>query len=196
MHNAHSKLLFHCTLHYWHSPLSSLVIIPPPLPLAHHFSQHYLRACKACVTRGGFWQGCRHQSDQKNKFKEFLPSPAQWCKERLRQQRNNQSGWMIRGSGETTGRGAIRQEAGIVAHKLNRKKWSICKRVLLDVLSFVKITLGEQTQHSTNSWRQQWNLLWRGCTAGAEWMGRCYLFVQGWKLNDETRKREEIMNWP
>jgi hypothetical protein len=35
----------------------------------------------------------------------------QWHKERLRWKHNNQSGWTLKGSSETTGRGADRQEA-------------------------------------------------------------------------------------
>ncbi len=35
----------------------------------------------------------------------------------------------------------------------------------MDVLGFVKIALGKQTQQSTNSRRQQWKILWRGLTA-------------------------------
>ncbi len=43
-----------------------------------------------------------------DKFREFQSLPAQWREERQRQQRNNQSGWMTRGSSKTTGRGAVR----------------------------------------------------------------------------------------
>jgi hypothetical protein len=78
---------------------------------------------------------------------------------------------MTRGSGKKTGRGTSRQEAGIVAHKLNNKNCPICKRVLLDVLGLIEIMLGEQTQQSTNNQRQQWKLLWRGRAAGVECMG-------------------------
>jgi hypothetical protein len=41
------------------------------------------------------------------------------------------------------------------------------KMVLLDVLGFVKITLGEQTQKSTNSRRQQWKYYGEGGWGGA-----------------------------
>jgi hypothetical protein len=40
-----------------------------------HFSQQHQKAREACVAKGGFWQGCRHQPDQMNKFREFLLTP-------------------------------------------------------------------------------------------------------------------------
>jgi hypothetical protein len=61
------------------------------------------------------------QPDWTNKFREFVSLPAQWHKERRRQQHNNKSGQMTRGSGKKTGRVTGRQEAGIAVHKLNNK---------------------------------------------------------------------------
>ncbi len=42
----------------------------------------------------------------------------------------------------------------------------ICKRKFLDVLGFVKIMLREQTQQSTNSWRQSWVIMERTHSRG------------------------------
>jgi hypothetical protein len=46
------------------------------------------------------------------------------------------------------------QQLAMAAKGGGSRRRDICKRVLLDVLGFVEITLREQTQQSTNRWRQ------------------------------------------
>ncbi len=129
----------HCLPHH---PSSNCV--DTPTLLACLFSQQTSQGARgACVATGLLGLHCspyfcsasmmiknlslhalapHHQSAQLNKqIREFVSLPAQWHKERRRWQRNNQSGWMTRGSGKKTGRGAGRHKAGVVAHKLNNK---------------------------------------------------------------------------
>jgi hypothetical protein len=84
------------------------------------------------------------------------------------------------------------QQLAMVEKGGGGRRRDICKRVLLDVLGFVKITLREQTQQTTNSWRQWWKLLWRGCAARAERMGERFVPPFGaanWMIKQERERK-------
>ncbi len=74
-----------------------------------------------------------------------------------------------------------------------QQKWSMSKMVLLDVLGFVKITLGEQTQKSTNSRRQQWKYYGEGGWGGAyEGLLSLHLGLQIEQWNKKERRNNEL----
>ncbi len=66
---------------------SSYLVDNSPLPLARHFSQQHPKVHKACVARGGFLQGCRHQPDWTNKFREFVSTPQSTFRKGKRKKR-------------------------------------------------------------------------------------------------------------
>jgi hypothetical protein len=49
---------------------------------------------------------------------------------------------------------------GYCCAQTEQQKLFHVQKGILDVLGFIEVTLGEQTQQSTNSQRQQWKLLW------------------------------------
>jgi hypothetical protein len=127
------------------------------------------------------------QPNRTYKYRKFVSSSAQWHKERQRRCRNNQSGWMTRGSGKMASGGARQTGGGSVTRQCNNQPGQ-----MKDGPQRYPTGFGTSSRPSSKGTRQKLppQRSWHLCHWDHDWPGggKSICQQQGWRLGIRWRK--------